>query len=126
MTEIKDTRLTILTSDEFRMEFFTKFPDDITDLKYPLVKMGQFRVRREDNTQGERYFVSDVRESELPLNAIVLHDDYDLKVMRKFEVIPNYTNDRIEVYRFAHYGDIHPTHALDISATGIKIIDKSL
>lgn len=126
MSETKDTRITIATSNEFRMEFFTKFPDTITDLKYPLLKMGQFRLRREDNIQGERYFVGDVRETEVPVNAILLHDEYDLRVMRKFGITPNYVNDRIEVYRFGYYDNAHPTHTLEISAKGINIIDKSI
>lgn len=122
----KDTRIPIRTSNEFRMELFTQFPNDIIDIKYPLFKMGRFRARREDNEQGERYYLSDVRESGEKVNAILLHDDFDLQVMRKFKIEPNYKNDRVKVYRFGYYANNHPTHALEINAHGIKIIDKSL
>lgn len=126
MTHLRDTRITITTSDEFRMELFTQNPDDIVDSKYPVFKMGRFRARREDNAQGERYFLSDMREGDERVNALLLHDDYDLQVMRKFKIEPNYKNGRIEIYRFGYYPDNHPTHALDVNSQGITIIDKSL
>ena len=126
MTIVKDTRITITTPDTYRMELFTKRPQDILDPKYPVFKMGRFRARREDNAQGERYFLSDLREGDELVNAILLHDPQDLRIMRKFGIKPNYVNDRVEIYRFGNYDNIHPTHSLIISRSGILVIDKSL
>lgn len=121
---MKDTRIQIETDNDYHLEMFTKYPDDIKSLEYPLLKMGKFRARREDNSIGERYFVSDMREEGELVNAIMVHTKRDKKILSKFDIKPNYSCGRLDVYRFGYYADAHPYKALTITVSGIRTFDK--
>lgn len=115
-----DTRILIITAPEFHIELFTQHPDDITDNVYPSLKMGKFRIRRDDNSIGERYFVSDLRDVGEEFNALLVHDTTDKETLDKYQIEPSYTCDRVRVYRYG----VHVTclsDVVEISSNGIEI-----
>lgn len=125
MQQTRDTRIQITTCGDFHAELFTQFPDDITNLKYPSLKMGKFRVRREDNSIGERYFISDIRDKGEMVNAIVVHDIIDKMRLSTYGIKPNYSCERIDVYRIQTHMVEHSNTVVDIHNDGITIIDRS-
>lgn len=120
---MQDTRIRINTGGDYHAELFTQHPNDITNLTHPVFKMGKFRIRREDSDLGERYFLSDIRDKDESVNAVLIHHELDKETLRTFGIEPNYTCGRMEVYRFKQHTTRHPYIVIDIHRNGITITD---
>ena len=120
MKDVKDTRLTLETEPDLHVELFTQFPNDVVNLTYPSLKMGYFRVRRQDSSFGERYFVSDIRESSEPLNALMIHSVTDKSLLDGYNIKANYECDKLRVYRYGEHQVAH-NKILTINQNGLMV-----
>lgn len=120
----KDIRIILPTpAREYRLELFTKEPDGIVSIDYPALKLGEFRVKRVDNTRGERYFITDLRQKGQIVDVILIHDDESKAKIRTYGLTPIYQHQRIEVYKIGLYQS-HNLYKLNIDTDGVRLINK--
>lgn len=123
MEEYDDERILVKTPEDYRIELFTKNPDDHKDNEHITLRMGEFRVRREDNNIGERYFISDLRgeNSLIASNALLVHTEAEKHVASNFIEAPHYSCQRLCIYRFGTYPNEDKSKVLRVDHSGITV-----
>ena len=118
---VPDVRLQIKDNKDYHIELFTKYPEEYKTKDYIFVKMGFFRARREDNSIGERYYVSDVREQRDGFNAIIVYRDYEKDLLAEYDINPRYNCERLDVYRYGEYKHLRKPLLLTVDSNGFTV-----
>lgn len=120
----KDSRVVLpSSSNTYRLELFTKRPDNILNPMFPAFKLGYFRVKIADNALGERYFITDLKEEDQTADTVLIHDDESKAKIRLCGITPVYQCRRIEMYKMGFYQS-HNLYNLHISTDGVELINK--
>lgn len=116
-------RVILPSSDDYRLELFSKNPDTIVNREYPAFKLGFFRVKQANSDVGERYFITDLMEENQLVDVIMIHDDASKKLIRTYGLEPAFICKRIEMYRIGLY-QAHALYILSIDTEGVRLINK--
>lgn len=121
MILMNDAKITVITTGDYHIELFTRSPDVYANRNIIPLRMGMFRVRRDDCDLGKRYFVSDLCERHLDYNAILIHDVEDIELISNTNIEANFTHGELTVYKIGEYDIPGSDKKLSISFDGAHV-----
>ena len=102
-----------------RIECFTDLDTSIYDKDFITLRTGKFKVSRNDNVRGNRYFINDFRSLQDEPNAVLLIAKRMIDLAEEHEIIPLYTRDDINIYQIGEYNHPQVKKRLVITQTDI-------
>lgn len=102
-----------------RIECFTNLNTKDHRKKYITLRTGKFRISRNDNDRGARYFINDLRELNDEPNAVAVFDEHHLELVERHDIKPAYVRDDLSIYFIGEYH--HPNIKKKLIITDIGI-----
>ena len=107
-----------------RIECFTNLGSKHYSSNVMALRTGKFRVSRNDNEKGVRYFINDLREPDTETNAIIVFSEEHIELIERHEIKPAYTRDDLNVYYIGEYN--HPNMKKKLIVTNVDVYEETL
>ena len=88
------------------------------------LRTGKFRISRNDNHKGPRYFINDLREVHEEPNAVAVFDEEHLEMIERHDILPVYVRDELSIYNIGVY--YHPNIKKRLVITNDTIYEEKL
>lgn len=107
-----------------RIECFTNLNSKFYTKDCIPLRTGKFRVSRNDNDKGSRYFINDLRDVETKPNAVVVFSERHLELIERHEIKAAFTRDDLNVYYIGEYN--HPNMKKKLIVTDVDIYEEEV
>ena len=102
-----------------RIECFTDLDISDYDKDVIVLRTGKFKVSRNDNDRGPRYFINDYRDAHTVPNAVAIFNKKLRNLVEEHDVLPVYTRDELNIYQIGEYHHPQIKKKLVITITDI-------